>query len=490
MKIFRSLIVFMVLLFVVSCDAPKLNPLDPANPDSKLGQLNGFVKTQSVPQQSIAGVKVIWKNQNILAVTALNGSYKFEDLIINDGWIYFEKENYHKDSLYLQWNNVKIKSAPEKLLNYMYATLDGFVYDPLPDRQPISGVNVTWKNQNIVTQTDANGSYKFIDLALNDGWLFFDKDGLFRDSLYVIWNNEKIKHMSDKTLGYRFVKIEGRVKNNATKKEIAGVKVLWQNQNIIMETNSTGYYSFNNISQNSGWLYFDKEGYFKDSVFVALSNLKSKLVDDKFLSAIPKLDNLVIYTSVENRYPDDQRYTLFVQASISDAENNIDSVHARCAALNFNKQLKFNSQTRFYELSYPYGVKYSSPSIDDAIGKIFDIIVKDRLGRTFSIGTSTIKRIIKQEIFFESPANGVTVGSKPVCRWSRFLPGFNFKYMIQIFTNENTPQLKWEKSDISKDDIEVIPNINLTPGDYYWVIWCIDDSQNRAQSKPATFNVQ
>ncbi len=490
MKIFRSLIVFMALLFVVSCDAPKLNPLDPANPDSKLGQLNGFVKTQAIPQQSIPGVKVIWKNQNILAITALNGSYKFDDLIMNDGWIYFEKENYHKDSLYLQWNNVKIKSAPEKLLNYMYATLDGFVYDPLPDRQPISGVNVTWKNQNIVTQTDANGFYKFFDLALNDGWLFFDKDGLYRDSLFVIWNNEKIKHMSDKPLGYKYVKIEGYVKSNAGKKEIAGVKVLWQKQNIIMETNSAGYYSFNNISQNSGWLFFDKEGYFKDSVFVALSNQKSKLVDDKFLSAIPKLDNLLIYTIVENRYPNDQRYTLFVQASITDVENNIDSVNVRSTALNFNKQLKYNPQTRFYELSYPYGIKNSSPSIDDAIGKNFDIIVKNRSGRIFSVGTSKIQRIIKQEILFDSPANGITVGPKPVCRWNRFLPGFNFKYMIQIYTDETIPQLKWEKQNISKDDIEAIPEITLPAGDYFWVIWCIDDFQNRARSKPATFTVQ
>ena len=304
MKIFRSLIVFMVLLSVVACDAPKLNPLDPNNPDSRLGQISGIVLNTA--RESISGAKVIWKNQNILAVTAVNGSYKFEDIIMNDGWIYFEKEKYYKDSLYLQWNNVKIKTAPEKLLNYIYATLDGFVFDPLPDHQPISGVNVTWKNQNIVTQTDLNGSYKFFDLTLNDGWLLFDKDGLFRDSLFVIWNNEKIKHMSDKTLGYKHVKIEGRVKNNATKKEITGVKVLWQNQNIIMETNSIGYYSFNNISQNSGWLFFDKEGYFKDSVFVVLSNQKTKLVDDKFLSAIPRLDNLVIYTSVENRYPEDQ----------------------------------------------------------------------------------------------------------------------------------------------------------------------------------------
>ncbi|TSA27220.1 MAG: hypothetical protein D4R68_06000 [Ignavibacteriales bacterium] len=323
MKIIRSLIVFMVLLTVASCDAPKLNPLDPNNPDSGLGQFYGFVKTQVIPQQAIVGVKVSWKNDNRMIETDVNGYYKLENLQMIDGTLYFEKDSYSKDSIKINWQNQK-------------------------------GINLG-------TTT---------------------------------------------------------------------------------------------------------------------------------LNAIPKLDNLVIYTSVENRYPDDQRYTLFVQASISDVENDIDSVNVLCTALNFNKQLKYNSQTRFYELSYPYGSKNSVPSIDDAIGKTFDIIVKDRLGKTFSIGTSTIKRIIKQEILFESPANGTTVGSRPVCRWNRFLPGFNFKYMVQIYTDETIPKLKWEKQNISKDDIEAITGISLPVGNYYWVIWSIDDFQDRTRSKPATFNVQ
>lgn len=324
MKIFRSLLVFTVLLSVVSCDAPKLNPLDPNNPDSKLGQLSGFVKTQVIPQQAIVGVIV------------------------------------------------------------------------------------SWKSDNRVLETDANGFYKLENLPLVNGTLYFEKDGYSKDSARINWQNQKIIDLGIITL-----------------------------------------------------------------------------------NAIPKMDNLLIYTSVENRYQDDQRYTLFVQASISDIENDIDSVFVRCTALNFNQQLIFNSQTRFYELSYFYGSKNSVPSIDDAIGKNFEIVVKDKLGKNFSVGYSSIKRIIKQEILFELPANGATVGSKPVLRWNRFLPGFNFQYLVQIYTREAIPKLIWFSiQNISKDDIEVIPDKNLPVGDYYWVIWVIDDFQNRAQSKQATFTVQ
>lgn len=323
MKIFRSLLVIAVLFSAVSCDAPKLNPLDPENPDSKLGQLSGFVKTLAIPQQAIAGVKV------------------------------------------------------------------------------------SWKNDNRILETDATGFYKLENLPMVNGTLYFEKDGYGKDSIRINWQNQKIIDLGTTTL-----------------------------------------------------------------------------------NANPKLDNLLIYTSVENRYQDDQRYTLFVQASISDVENDIDSIFVSCTAINFNQQLKYNSQTRVYELSYPYGSKNSVPSIDDAIGKNFEIIVKDKVGKNFFVGFSTIKRIIKQEILFELPANGITVGSKPVLKWNRFLPGFNFKYMIEIYTDEIIPQLKWPKSNISKDDIEIVSEINLPPGNYFWVIWCIDDFQNRTRSKPATFTVQ
>jgi len=237
-------------------------------------------------------------------------------------------------------------------------------------------------------------------------------------------------------------------------------------------------------------LFFEKEGYSKDSLLVNWSGQNDLHLNNKTLNAIPQLKSYLIYTGVENRYPSDQRDTLYVQAIVSDAENDVDSVSVRCSELNFSKKLKFNQGKNIYELTYFYGTNLSTPSIGDAIGKTFEIIVKDKFAKTFNLGSSTIKRIIRQEIFFESPANGNTVSSKPVLRWSRFLPGYNYKYMVQIFSDENSPQLKWEKTNISKDDIEVVPEINLSKGDYYWVIWGVDDYQNRTRSKPASFSVQ
>ncbi len=375
--------------------------------------------------------------------------------------------------------------------DYSFGQIDGYVYSR--PRDPLPKAKVTLKQQNISVETDSQGYYKIDGAKITDGIVFIEKEGLKKDSIRVLWNKQKSIRLEGKILDYTMGQIDGTVRAIAPSlKALSGVKVFWKNQNILITTDSQGNFSFNNIPYNNGWMFFEIEGYSKDSLFVELNSYVEKIkhLNNIYLNSIPLLNSLFIYAGVENRYQDDQKDTLYVQANISDAENDIDSVNVRSTSLNLNKKLKFNTKKNVYELIYFYGTKNSIPPIDDAIGKSFEIIVKDRLGKTFNIGLSTIKRVIRQEILFESPANGVIVSPKPVYRWYRFLPGFNFKYMMQIFTNENTPQLKWEKSDISKDDIEIIPNINLTPGDYYWVIWCIDDFQNRARSKPATFNVQ
>ncbi len=407
MKIIRSLFVCVILVGLASCDAPHLNPLDPGNPDFKFGQIDGYVKTQTTPQQAIQNVVVYWKNDNVSTLTDINGYYKINNVNLTNGYLYFDKYGYSKDSVLVNWGNQKIIHLASKPLIATIGELDGYVKTQTTPQQAIQNVKIFWKNENISTLTDINGYYKINNVNLTNGYLYFDKDGYSKDSLLVNWGGE------------------------------------------------------NNVN-----------------------------IGIKSLNAIPQLNSILIYTGIENRYQTDQNDTLYVRANISDIENDIDSVNVRSTSLNFNKKLIFNTKKNLYELTYFYGTKNSIPPIDDAIGKSFEIIVKDRFGKTFNIGSSTVKRVIRQEILFESPANGVIVGAKPVFRWNRFLPGFNFKYMVQVFTEENTQQLKWEKSNISKDDIEVIPDINFTAGDYYWVIWCIDDFQNRTRSKPATFTVQ
>ena len=288
---------------------------------------------------------------------------------------------------------------------------------------------------------------------------------------------------------YQFAALDGFVKTvTGPPQPIAGVSVFWKSQNILLTTDANGYFKLDNLPKQDGWLYFQKDGFSSDSTLVQWNNQKTFHVD-MFLHSIPRLDSLAIYTSVENRYPDVQKYKLTIQAGITDTEGNVDSVFVVANQLHFNRQLNYNPSSRSYQNDFSQ-TDLGLQSMDEGIGKIFNIIVKDKQKRIFNIGSSTIKRIIKQEVLPETPSNKQTVGSTPTLRWTRFLPGFNFRYMVQIYTDEVSPVLVWQKDNISKDDIQVISGATLPAGDYFWVIWSIDDFQDRCRSKPASFVVQ
>jgi hypothetical protein len=292
---------------------------------------------------------------------------------------------------------------------------------------------------------------------------------------------------------YQLSSIDGTIQTAALPHQpIAGVKVFWKNQNLLIETDAAGKFLIDQLPQKQGWIYFEKNGYSKDSLNINLINQKTQHID-AYLNAIPKLDSLVIYTSVVNRYPTVQSDTLYVKAKISDAENDVASVYIRCSELNINKNLSFKSSSGFFENKFSTA-DLNLNSMDEGIGKNFEISVYDRVGKEFKIDSSTIKRTIRQDIIFRSPAN-LEIVKKPVkFVWGRFLPGFNFSYNFEIYTEGNSPKLVYGPTSFSKEKVEFtadIPEINNLPaGQYFWVIWVIDDFQNRARSLPASFVVQ
>lgn len=566
-QIKRLLEISLLLLVVLSCDAPHLNPLDPLNPDSKYGLLDGYLVTPArVP---IVSAKVIWKNQNVIAFTDTAGYYKVDKILRSDGWMFYEKEGYEKDSLYVRWNNQRNKRLEEKFLGYTIGSLDGSVFTP--PHIAASGVNVTWANQNIVAVTNSSGQYKFENIQTNDGYVYFEKSGLAKDTLYVAWNgsssihldetvlkytigtidgyvytpidqaaanvsvvwgNEnklsvtnsngyfKIKNVpiedgmlyyekdglkkdsqfvqlaqwgsfdslrvSNKTLEYNVGNVTGFVKTVSLPRQgISNVNVSWKNQNLLVHTGANGKYTLNNVSYDKGWLVFSKNGYRADSTYVQFGSQDTTRINDVFLNSIPGLDNINISTSVVFRYTD-TRYRIAVQASLTDAEGDVDTVRIKCSALGFDQRLIYNPSTGFYEINYDFGQQ--NPS--SGLGKDFIVTARDNEGYTYTIGSARISRVMDKEIILDKPKNSAVVSSQPTLVWNRFSPGFSFHFKVEIYTATIPQELYWSKDNIPGDDVRLTPDVTLPSGEYFWVIWCIDEYNNQARSKEGSFVVQ
>ena len=376
--------------------------------------------------------------------------------------------------------------------DYNFGQLQGFVYI-VNTRQPIQNVTVIWKNQNTILQTDANGEFSISGLYKKNGMIYFQKDGFGTDSSLVDWGGQSNKRLNDEYLNYSIGQVYGYIKNGSGK-VIPGAKVYLKSRDISVQTNALGYYNIDNLPRQKDSLLIQADGYSSSTLPIIWGSNQNTEVDAA-LNSNPVLNDLRIYTSITNYYALNPTSLLLIQAQISDADgfNEIDSVFVKCDGLNLYQPLSFNFTSQYFELTIQQGVTYL-PSLEDALGKSFQIIVKDKAKRLFNVGSSSVIRIIRDQITFFSPANGAPVDPNPILLWRRFQPGFNFHYMIQvylIYNNSSITQLIWQKDNISKDDVQITLDASLISGqNYYWVIWCIDDFLDRSRSTEATFTAK
>jgi hypothetical protein len=268
---------------------------------------------------------------------------------------------------------------------------------------------------------------------------------------------------------------------------LSGVNVYWPNSNVIVETNSTGTFVIDDLRPENGYLYFEKSGYSSDSLLIEWNSRKTVSILQQWNST-PKLVSGNLTSSVENRFPDVQVYRLIIDARITDDENDVDSVFIANDELQFESNLNNVSVTVFQNQYTP--TQMNLGSVDDVIGKEFDVIAKDVNGKSFNIAQLIIKRIIKDLVETITPANNEVVSDTLKLNWRRFTPGYSFSYSLSIFTNTVDPEMVWEAKNVSSDDILYEVSENFDPGNYFWVVWVIDEFGNKARSRPASFIIQ
>jgi len=253
-------------------------------------------------------------------------------------------------------------------------------------------------------------------------------------------------------------------------------------------SDENGKYKIENIGKTDGWLYVNRKGYRSDSVKIEWNENKTSKADF-FINRNPQLDSIIFSSIVVNKYPDVKMYSFFVAAKVMDDENDIDSVFITNENFAVKEKLDYNLSTGFFEGVFKLS-DFNISNVDQIIGKYFDLFVLDKNGFSFNVGEENIKRIIKDNIKFISPASEETVSSPFDLRWERYSPGFDFTYEIKVFTQEISPEVIWEKRDLPKETIFYKITDEIPSGDYFWVIYCIDEFHNRGSSKPATFSIE
>ena len=290
---------------------------------------------------------------------------------------------------------------------------------------------------------------------------------------------------------YGYAKLTGTVQTFSLPfTSLEGVSVMWTPSGRIVTTGADGKFTISNIAPVDGALIFEKSGFRSDTVRVNWKNLRSINIVVN-LNQIPKLDSISIYTSVINQFnPPQPNYELMIRTKISDRDNDIDSVFVQNSDINFRKALDFNVTGKLYQTDINTD-EMNITDIEETIGLDFNIVVKDIFNRYFNIGSGKVTRVIKDGAKIQFPANDTTIASSPDLLWQRYKPGYPFSYTIEIYTNDfANSQLVLRAENVSSDSTSYQVRTSLKSRDYYWVIWVVDNFQNRSRSLPATFRVQ
>ena len=268
---------------------------------------------------------------------------------------------------------------------------------------------------------------------------------------------------------------------------VSAAQVIWANDNISSATDVNGLFLIETVHDTNGWLLVKKQGYFADSVFINWSGAKSFDVD-VFLNSYPVADETTLNSSILFNYPDLQSEQLNVRIRIADRDDDVDSVIISNSYSGFHSELLYNVPMQRYERSFSI-FDLNVLHLEELIGHAFQLDVHDPFEHRVTVDTPNLVRVIREEILFTSPSGNDSTSSKPILVWKDYDPGFQHTYMLEVYTAEITPQLVWQTGDVSRDSTEFTVDQDLSAGDYFWVIWAIDEFQNRVRSKPASFRV-
>lgn len=101
----KILLFIFIVVVLFGCDAPRLNPLDPNNPNSGFYSISGKITGKSPPFTAIENSIISYPNENIFVYSDRYGNYSFDVISPQTGWLIVEKNGYNKDSVFIDWNN-------------------------------------------------------------------------------------------------------------------------------------------------------------------------------------------------------------------------------------------------------------------------------------------------------------------------------------------------------------------------------------------------
>lgn len=254
-------------------------------------------------------------------------------------------------------------------------------------------------------------------------------------------------------------------------------------------TNDDGFFSAILEREGDYTIVVEDESYAADSQVVFVTPGSPQQVTIR-VDALPSLVEAKVFSSHISRWwPEQDLFRLTLEARFSDPDglSDVDSSWIEVADQIFpmNPTQSVGSFSVMIDQA-----ELLSRSLDDILGQLIKVGVKDRAGFSVRRSTISLARVIHTTPVAASPINLETALGPPVFRWVQPIVPFDHSFSLDVVRVEaNIETITDTIVDIPSGSTSVAGPA-LSPGTYYWVIWIEDQFGNRSRSKQAGFVVQ
>lgn len=262
--------------------------------------------------------------------------------------------------------------------------------------------------------------------------------------------------------------------------------------NYFSMANDNGRYEFFDVPFGEYSLKCSYDNYRSDSITI---NVDSDNHEIYFrLNALPVIESATISSHHVSRwYPVDDYYYLNVSANANDLDgiNEIDSVKIEIPSIGFIDTLNtsgFNGtyQHTFFENQLPV------QTIRSLEGVPIYFICWDRVGNSGKSAEHYIPRIVQDVPVLIAPTGLQIINTFPTeFSWEQVYLEYDFELKIEIYQiNFGIFSKIREYKNILPNQTTFVVNQALPAGDYFWIIYIVDEFGDTSSSKEGAFRVQ
>jgi len=252
-----------------------------------------------------------------------------------------------------------------------------------------------------------------------------------------------------------------------------------------------GSFEFSRLPAGQYKLRLVQPGYRSDSLEVSVRN-DTRQVQIR-LNAVPVFRQTVLQTHHISRWwPSDDLYYLTASTEIEDGDgtNDIDSVWVEISAGAEVFPLDRMDQDGYFSAEITEQ-DLDVSSLYALQGKVIRMYCLDQVGNLSESENLFLPRIIEQIPALLYPTELASVGESPLSfTWEALYPGFPFTQKIEIYQiNAGVYNKIYEFTDLPNDAAEFTFEGHFDQGDYFWVLYMIDEFGDSCRSKEGAFRV-